>query len=205
MTETETETSQYPWEIFSKYFPPFLSLVFFSSRKKIFSFSEYHPSFSSPPEQKVNVNIAVFSFLHLIDRNKTKVIRIQIRYFQCFLGLVFFLLFWFFQDQVFRNRNQDLFFRDQIFRNRNRDFFPRPNFFETETFFHNQIFRNQKRDFFPRHNFFETETETFFLDQFFSKPRLFFWNQIFVKPKPSKIWQKFRNQNVNLCLQYSSI
>ena len=106
-------------EIFSKYFPHFPSLFFFSSRKKIFSFSEYHPSFSSPPEQKVNVNIAVFSFLHLIDRNKTKVIRIQIRYFQCFLGLVFFLLFWFFQDQVFRNRNQDLFFRDQIFRNRN--------------------------------------------------------------------------------------
>ena len=57
-------------EIFSKYFPSFPSLFFFSSRKKIFSFSEYFPSFSSPPEQSVNstVNVAVFSFLHLHNR-----------------------------------------------------------------------------------------------------------------------------------------
>ena len=55
--------------------------------------------------------------------------------------------------------------------------------------FRDQIFRN--RDFFPRPNFFETETETFFPKPNFPKP----------KPKPSKIWQKFRNRNVNLCLQ----
>ena len=49
--------------------------------------------------------------------------------------------------------------------------------------FRDKIFRN--RDFFPRPNFFETETETFFPKR---------------KPKPSKIWQKFRNRNVNFCL-----
>ena len=49
--------------------------------------------------------------------------------------------------------------------------------------FRDQIFRN--RDFFPRPNFFETETETFF-----PKPN-------FPKPKPSKIWQKFRNREVS--------
>ena len=49
-TETETETSQYPWDIFSKYFPPF-PLVFFSSRKKIFSFFKYFPSSSGIERQ----------------------------------------------------------------------------------------------------------------------------------------------------------
>jgi len=89
-------------------------------------------------------------------------------------------------------------FRDQIFRNRN--LFPKPNFlkpkprlfsetkfFETETFFPKPIFRNRNRDFFPRPNFFETETDTFFPKQNFPKP----------KPKPSKIWQKFRNREVS--------
>ena len=51
--------------------------------------------------------------------------------------------------------------------------------------FRDQIFRNRDRDFFPRPNFFETETETFF-----PKPN-------FPKPKPSKIWQKFRNREVS--------
>ena len=45
--------------------------------------------------------------------------------------------------------------------------------------------QNQNRDFFPRPNFSKP------------KPRLFFRNQIFPKPKPSKIWQKFRNREVS--------
>ena len=53
--------------------------------------------------------------------------------------------------------------------------------------FRDQIFRNRDRDFFPRPNFFETETETFFPKPNFPKP----------KPKPSKIWQKFRNREVS--------
>ena len=53
--------------------------------------------------------------------------------------------------------------------------------------FRDQIFRNRDRDFFPRPNFFETETETLFPKPNFPKP----------KPKPSKIWQKFRNREVS--------
>ena len=47
----------------------------------------------------------------------------------------------------------------------------------SETFFRDQIFQN--RDLFSETNF--SEIETFFRDQIFSKskPRLFFWNQIF--------------------------
>ena len=67
-----------------------------------------------------------------------------------------------------------LFLWYQIFRNRNWDFFPRPNFFETET-----------DTFLPRPNF--SETETFFPRPNFSKP----------KPKPSKIWQKSRDRDLN--------
>ena len=116
-----------------------------------------------------------------------------------------------------------LFLRYQIFRNRNRDFFPRPNFSETETdtflprpnfpkprlFSESKFFRNQNQDFFPRPNFFETETETFF-------PRPNFLKS---KPKPSKIWQNFRNREVlklkcqsltpikyvNICLKSSKL
>ena len=72
--------------------------------------------------------------------------------------------------------------------------FPRPNcskprLFSKTKFFPKQtprlFFRN--RDFFLRPNFFETETETFFPKPNFPKP----------KPKPSKIWQKFRNREVS--------
>ena len=72
--------------------------------------------------------------------------------------------------------------------------------------FQDQIFRN--RNFFPRPKFSDTETETFFRDQFFSKPkpRLFFQNQIFRNrnQNPQRFGksfetEKFRNRNVNLC------
>ena len=53
--------------------------------------------------------------------------------------------------------------------------------------FRDQIFRNRDRDFLTRPNFFETETETFFTKPNFLKP----------KPKPSKIWKKFRNREVS--------
>ena len=53
--------------------------------------------------------------------------------------------------------------------------------------FRDQTFRNRDRDFFPRPIFFETESETFFPKPNFPKP----------KPKPSKIWQKFRNREVS--------
>ena len=56
---------------------------------------------------------------------------------------------------------------------------------DTEIFLRYQIFRN--RDFFPRPNFSETETDTFLPRPNFPKP----------KPKPSKIWQKFRNREVS--------
>ena len=64
-------------------------------------------------------------------------------------------------------------------------------------FFQNQIFQNRNRDFFPRQKFSETETETFF-----PRPN-FFWNRnrdFFPKPKPkpSNIWQKFRNREVSI-------
>ena len=73
--------------------------------------------------------------------------------------------------------------------------------------------RNRYQDFFPKLKqrlFSETkfsETETFFRDQFFSKPkpRLFFRNQIFRSRNPQRFGksfeaEKFRNRNVNLCL-----
>ena len=68
----------YLLQIFSSF--SFSSLFLFSSppEKKIFSFPEYFPPFSSPfffssnVNVNVNVNVAVFAFLHLIDRSKTK-------------------------------------------------------------------------------------------------------------------------------------
>ena len=82
-------------------------------------------------------------------------------------------------------------FRDQIFRNRDQDFFPRPNFFETET-----------QTFFPKPNFPKPKPRLFSENKFFRNwNRDFFLKPNFPKPKPSKIWQKFRNRNVNLCLK----
>ena len=82
-----------------------------------------------------------------------------------------------------------LFSETKFFRNRNRDFFSETKFSktETETFFRDQIFRNRDRDFFRDQIFLETETETLFPKPNFPKP----------KPKPSKIWQKFRNREVS--------
>ena len=51
--------------------------------------------------------------------------------------------------------------------------------------FRDQIFRNRDRNFFSETKFSETETKTFF-----PKPN-------FPEPKPSKIWQKFRNREVS--------
>ena len=73
-----------------------------------------------------------------------------------------------------------------------------------------KFFRNRNRYFFPETKFSETETETFFRDQIFSKPkpRLFFRNQIFRNRNPQRFGksfetEKFRNRNVNLCLEGS--
>ena len=82
----------------------------------------------------------------------------------------------FFYDTKFSETETETFFRDQIF--------PKP---KPILFFRDQIFRNRNRDFFPRPNFSETETETFFPRPNFSKP----------KPKPSKIWQKSRDRDLN--------
>ena len=59
--------------------------------------------------------------------------------------------------------------------------FPRPNFLKPRPrpFSETKFFRNPNRYFFPKPKF--------------PKPRLFFRDQIFSKPKPSKIWLKFRN------------
>ena len=66
----------------------------------------------------------------------------------------------------------------------NRRLFPKP---KPILFFRDPIFRNRNRDFFPRPNFSQTENETFFPKPDFSKP----------KPKPSKIWQKSRDRDLN--------
>ena len=79
--------------------------------------------------------------------------------------------------------------------------FPRPNFPKPRPrlFSKTKFFRN--RDFFSETKFSETETETFFRVQIFfkPKPRLFFPKPNFPKPKPkpSKIWQKFRNREIS--------
>ena len=82
-SETETETSEYPWQ-FLKRSSPNISLIFLLC-------------FSSPPEYNVkvivNVNVAVFAFLHLIDRNKTTTkIRIQKKRFSLLTWSSFFLV-----------------------------------------------------------------------------------------------------------------
>ena len=183
---SKTETDIIFDEIFSKYCPPFPSLFFTSSRKKIFSFSEYFPSFSFPPELNVNVNVnvAVFAFLHLIDRSKTKKDHNSKKRFALFTWSSVFIVicFFLFRNQVFRNQNQDFFSRPN---------FPKPKLFsetkfsetETETFFRDQLFRNRNRDFFPIPNFPKP------------KPRLFVQNQIL--RNPLKNWQKSRNREVS--------
>ena len=51
---------------------------------------------------------------------------------------------------------------------------------DTETFFLITNFPKPKPRLFSETKFFETETET-----------------VILKPKPSKIWQKFRNQEIS--------
>ena len=65
--------------------------------------------------------------------------------------------------------------------------FSETKFFRNQYFFRDQIFQNRNWDFFPRPNFSETETETFFPRPNCPKP----------KPKPSKIWQKSRDRDLN--------
>ena len=105
--------------------------------------------------------------------------------------------------KILTETDTETFFRYQIFRNRYRDFFSDTKFSETETdtlkklakvskpkpilFSRDQIFRNLNRDFFPRQIFSQTETETFFPRPKCPKP----------KPKPSKIWQKSRDRDLN--------
>ena len=90
-------------------------------------------------------------------------------------------------------------FRHQVFRNQNLDFFPRPNSLKPKPW----LFSGTK--------FSETETDTFFRGQIFSKPKaiLFFRDQIFrnrnqnhQKIGKSFETEKFRNRNVNLCLEF---
>ena len=63
--------------------------------------------------------------------------------------------------------------------------FPRPNFPKPRLFSETKFFRN--RDFFSETNFFRNRNRDFFPKPNFPKP----------KPKPSKIWQKFRNREVS--------
>ena len=58
---------------------------------------------------------------------------------------------------------------------------------DTETFFRYQIFSNRDQNFFSETKFSETKTDTFF-----SRP-----NSLKPIPKPSKNWQKSRDQNQN--------
>ena len=77
--------------------------------------------------------------------------------------------------------------------------FPRPNFPKPRPrhFSETKFFRNRNRNLFSETKF--SKTETFFRDQIFSKPKsILFSKPNFSKLKPSKNWQKFQNQNINL-------
>ena len=65
-TETETKTSQYPWQFFERSSPKILPLFLLLQKKDTFLLRLFS-SFFSPPEYNVNVNVAVFAFLLLIE------------------------------------------------------------------------------------------------------------------------------------------
>ena len=88
----------------------------------------------------------------------------------CLLGLVSFLLFFFF------------LFRDQVFRNQNQDFFFETKFSETETFFSRPNF--PKLRLLSKTKFSETETETLKKLAKVSKPRSFETEKSISGPKP---------------------
>ena len=85
--------------------------------------------------------------------------------------------------------------------NRYRDFFYNTKFSETKTFFRDQIFPKLKpRLFFPRPNFPKPKLRIFSETKFFqNRNRDFFTKPNFskLKPKPSKIWQKSRDRDLN--------
>ena len=80
-----------------------------------------------------------------------------------------------------------LFLRYQIFQNRPRDFFLRPNFSETDTFLPRPNLPKPKPRLFSETKFFQNRNRDFFTKPNFSK----------LKPKPSKIWQKSRDRDLN--------